>query len=143
MGRFGEARDSLEDELARNPHHVLARHRLGTLLLDQGDAAGALPHLRRAALSLPDSTDVRFDLGRAHLETRDYAAASRELETCAQSDPENERVRFLLAQAYRGLGRIEDAQRELETYRDLSRRRLERVQKDVRSVSDDVNRESP
>ena len=140
MGRFEEAKKCFEDELARNPHHALARHRLGRLLLDQGEAAEALQHLLQAVEARPTSAEARFDLGRAYLENRDFASAAREFESYAQSDPDNDRVHFLLANAYRGLGRLEDAQRELELYQDLSRKRLRRVQEDVRSVSEDLKR---
>lgn len=140
MGRFQEATKSFEDELARNPHHALARHRLGSLLLDRGRAAEALRHLLRSVEARPASAEARFDLGRAYLENRDYAEAAREFEDYAESHPESDRVHFLLANAYRGLGRMEDARRELELYQDLSRKRLQRVQEDVRSVSEDVNR---
>ena len=140
MGRFDEARKSFEDELARNPHHALARHRLGSLLLDRGQAPEALQHLLRSVEARPASAEARFDLGRAYLANQDYAEAAREFEHYAQSNPESDRVHFLLANAYRGLGRMEDARRELEVYQDLSRKRLQRVQDDVRSVSEDVNR---
>ena len=140
MGRFDEARKSFEDELARNPHHALARHRLGSLLLDRGQAPEALQHLLRSVEARPEAAETRFDLGRAYLANQDYAKAAREFEYYAASNPESDRVHFLLANAYRGLGRMEDARRELELYQDLSRKRLQRVQEDVRSVSEDVNR---
>ena len=140
MGRFDEARKSFEDELHRNPHHALARHRLGSLLLDRGQAPEALQHLLRSVKARPESAEARFDLGRAYLANQDYGEAALEFEHYAESNPENDRVHFLLANAYRGLGRIEDARRELELYQDLSRKRLQRVQEDVRSVSEDVNR---
>ncbi len=142
MGRFEEAKQCFEDELARNPHHALARHRLGSLLLDRGEASEGLQHLLRAVEARPASAEARFDLGRAHLENRDYASAAREFEWYAESDPDNDRVHFLLANAYRGLGRLEDAQRELKLYQELSRKRLRRVQQDVRSVSEEL-RPSP
>ena len=140
MGRFEEAKQSFEDELALNPHHALARHRLGRLLLDRGRASEALQHILRSVAARPASAEVRLDLGRAYLENRDYAEAAKEFEFFAESDPDNDRVHFLLANAYRGLGRMEDARRELELYQELSRERLRRVQEDVRSVSEEVNR---
>ena len=66
-----------------------------------------------------------------------------ELEAYAQIDPANDRVHFLLGNAYRGLGRIEDARKEFQTYQELSRQRLRRVQQDVKSVTEDVNRSDP
>lgn len=136
-GRFAEAVRWLEEELGRNPHHVLARHRLGSILLDLGRPEDALRHLVAASGS-GSSSEARFDLGRAHLEVGDYPAAAGELEVVVRSEPSHERARFLLARAYRAMGRVADAARELEVYQRLNRERLRRVQQDVRSVSEDL-----
>ncbi len=136
-GRLAEAVRWLEEELERNPHHVLARHRLGSILLDQGRPEDALRHLEAASGS-GSSAEARFALGRAYLEVGDHPAAARELEAVTRSDPSHERARFLLARAYRAMGRAADAARELEAYQRLNRERLRRVQRDVRSVSEDL-----
>ena len=138
MGRFEDAGKWLEDELARNPHHALARYRLGSVLLESGRGTEAVPHLERAIAANPGLPEIRLDLGRAYLESEDYESAANELETYARSDPGNDRVQFLLATAYRGLGRADDSQRALRRYQELSRERLERVQRDVKEVSEEL-----
>ncbi len=143
LGDFGEARRWYEDELGLNPHHALARLYLGRLLLDRGQAADAVPHLRAATEASPGSADSRLALGRAYMETADHEAAIRELESVAGSDPANDRARFLLASAYRAMGRVDDARREFRRYQELSLRRLEKVRTDVRSVSDELERGVP
>ena len=140
-GQLDAARKWLGEELSRNPQHTLARHRLGSLLLDQGEAADALEHLLQAVSANSEWTEARFDLGRAFLESGDHASAVRELEAVAGAEPGHERARFLLAGAYRAAGRVEDAARELKLYQELSRERLQRVQRDVRSVSEDLQRD--
>ncbi len=137
-GRLREAIRWFSEEIERNPHHALARYRLGGLLLDQGRAGDAVEHLEAAIAAGAGFLEARFELGRAYLEKGDYASAIRELEGFARSEPSHERARFLLANAYSRTGRAEDAAREIERYRELSRRRLERVQRDVRSVSEDL-----
>ena len=143
MGNFADALRWIEEELDRNPHHALARYRLGNLLVDQGRPADAIPHLLQALSATPDHAEARFDLGRAYLEGQQHAEAARELEAYARINPDNDRVHYLLGNAYRGLGRLEDARRAFQTYQELSRRRLEKVQQDVKSVAEDVERAAP
>lgn len=140
MRRLEEAEDWLRQELDRNPHHALARHRLGSLLLERGAEADALLHLKRAIEITPESATLRFDLGRAYLANGQYSEAARELEASARQDPDNDRVHFLLANAYRGLGRTDDARRELTLYKEARQQRLKQVQTDVSSVADDLSR---
>ena len=139
-GRLNEAMRWLEEELERNPHHTLARHRMGGILLDQGRPRDAIPHLEAAVSAGAPPAGARFDLGRAYLESGDHVSAARELESVSRAEPSNERARFFLANAYRALGRTADAARELEAYQRLNRERLRRVQRDVRSVSEDLER---
>ena len=138
MRRLEEAEDWLRQELERNPHHALARHRLGSLLLERGVAEDALPHLTKAVAMTPNSAAARFDLGRAYLANGQHSEAVRELEASARQDSSNDRVHFLLANAYRGLGRMDDARRELTLYQEARQRRLKQVQTDVSSVADDL-----
>lgn len=140
MRRLEEAEGWLRRELERNPHHALARHRLGSLLLERGAEADAILHLKQAVEITPESVSLRFDLGRAYLANGEYSEAIRELEASAREDLGNDRVHFLLANAYRGLGRIDDAQRELTLYKEARQRRLKQVQTDVSSVADDLSR---
>ncbi len=137
-GRLDEAVEWLEKELDRTPHHTLAHHRLGSILMDQGRTQDAIPHLEAALSANPALGEARLDLGRAYLNRGDPASAAREFELFSRSEPSNERARFLLATAYRALGRTDDAEREIKVYQSLSRERLRRVQRDVRSVSEDI-----
>lgn len=140
MRRLEEAEDWLRQELDRNPHHALARHRLGSLLLERGAADDALLHLKQAAEMRPASAAARFDLGRAYLAKGEHSDAVRELNASARQDPGNDRVHYLLANAYRGLGRMDEARQELTLYQEARQRRLEQVQTDVSSVADDLKR---
>lgn len=140
MRRLKEAESWLRQELERNPHHALAGHRLGSLLLERGEAREAIPLLLQAVQTMPDSADARFDLGRAYLADSHYEAAARQLEAYAQLESGNDRAHYLLASAYRALGRLDDAERELKRYQDARRQRLRQVQRDVKSVANDLKR---
>ena len=139
-GSFQEAQKWIEQELQLSPHHALARHRLGNLLIAADRPEDALPHLVRALETKPDLAEARIDLGRAHLALEQFSDAVQALETYARSDHDTDRVHVLLGNAYRGLGRLEDAQREFQRYQQLSRERLRRVQQDVKSVSEDLEK---
>lgn len=138
MRRLEEAEMWLRQELERNPHHALAGRRLGGLLLERGEAREAIPLLLQAVQTMPDSADVRFDLGRAYLADSHYEAAARQLEAYARLESGNDRAHYLLASAYRALGRLDDAQRELKRYQEARRQRLRQVQRDVKSVANDL-----
>ncbi len=138
MRRYDDAEKWLTDELKINPHHALTHYRLGELYLDRGAVPDAVRHLEQGAEALPDLPAIRLDLGRAFLAGDRFEDAAGEFEIYVKSDPENDRAHYLLATAYRKLGRTEEAKREFELYQRLSRDRLRRVQKDVRSVADDI-----
>lgn len=142
-GEFETAQQWLEDELSRNAHHVLARYRLGNVLLARDRPREAIPHLAQALEANPGLQGALFDLGRAYLEDGQFARAAAALEEYAAVDAGSDRVHYLLGTAYRGLGRLEDAQRHLRRYQELSRQRLRRVQQDVRSVTDDLRKVAP
>jgi tetratricopeptide (TPR) repeat protein len=136
--RYAEAEKWLLEELASNPHHTLAHYRLGSLYLDQDNTGAAISHLEAALVSRGDFLAARLDLGRALLAAKRYEPAAKHFEEYARGDPENDRVHYLLANAYRGLGRMEDAASEMKKYQELNRKRLEKVQSDVRGVSDEL-----
>lgn len=135
---YTEAEKWLLKELSRNPHHTLAHHRLGSLYLDQDNADAAIRHLEQALASRADFLAARLDLGRALLAGKHYEPAAKHFEEYARGDPENDRVHYLLANTYRGLGRMEEATSEMKKYQELNRKRLKKVQTDVRSVSDEL-----
>lgn len=135
MHQFGPAEHWLAEELARNPHHGLAHYRLGGIYTDSGKPEDAILHLREALSSHPELAGAQFDLGRALILKGRYADAVKELQKVAAGEPDNDRVHYFLSNAYRKMGREGEAQAEMEKYQTLTRKRLERVQQDVRDVS--------
>ncbi len=136
--RYAEAEKWLLEELTSNPHHTLAHYRLGSLYLDQDNTDAAILHLENALASRANFLAARLDLGRALLTAKRYEPAAHHLEEYARGDPENDRVHYLLANTYRGLGRMEEAASEMTKYQELNRKRLKKVQTNVRNVSDEL-----
>ena len=89
--------------VAADPANPLFRFSLGQALWTEGDAAGAIEHLRLAAASKVDWMMPRILLGKAHLALGDRAAARSAFEDALRlavsqghEEPEEE-LRALLA----------------------------------------------
>lgn len=64
-GRNREAMDCYERAVSINPNHAFAHGNWGAILLREGKAAGAIPHLRAAVELEPGLPDLRHNLARA------------------------------------------------------------------------------
>ncbi len=140
--QFDPAEKWLRGELERNPHHGLAHYRLGSLYAEQSKPDQSISHLKQALAANSGLIAARLELGRALMARERYQEAVSEFEMYAQADPENDRIHYLLANAYKKLGRTAEAQSEMRKFRELNRRRLERVQGDVRKVSEALAEQS-
>jgi len=87
---------------------------LGSLLLDQNDAQGAITYLLRAADLSPKAALVHEKLGKAYSELNRLPEAQQEFEKAVQLSPENPRLHFMLGQVYRKEGLTDKAKAELE-----------------------------
>ncbi len=143
MRRFEEAETWLREELKTNPHHSSAHFRLGNLYADQGKAEQAVTHLERALAAGASFPTVRLDLGRALSAAGRHSEAVEQLAAHAAANPTEDRARYLLAQAYRSLGRIDEAKQAMLDYRELNRKRLEEVQRDVREAAEETGGDPP
>ncbi len=135
MRRFEEAETWLRGELETNPHHSSAHFRLGNLYVDQGKAEQAITHLERAHAAGASFPTARLDLGRALSAAGRHREAVEQLRAHAAANPSEDRVRYLLAQTYRSLGRLDEAKQAMLEYRQLNRKRLEDVQRDIREAA--------
>ena len=138
MRRFEEAETWLRGELETNPHHSSAHFRLGNLYVDQGKAEQAITHLERARAAGASFPTARLDLGRALSAAGRHREAVEQLRAHAAANPTEDRVRYLLAQAYRSLGRLDEAKQAMLEYRELNRKRLEDVQRDIRQAAEET-----
>jgi tetratricopeptide (TPR) repeat protein len=134
--RLDLAGEQLEAALAIEPELALAHRGLGDVQLRRGDAAGALPHLRRAVELAPDDLRSRLLTARALLEPllqrtvtfsvtkKSPPAAVREareqLLACLQLDPDYLPAHVLLGRSYlQDPGDPTPGIRELEAVRPL------------------------
>ncbi|HTF71881.1 MAG TPA: tetratricopeptide repeat protein [Edaphobacter sp.] len=85
---------------------------LGTLLTDQGDLAGAIPQLEKAATLAPDNPRIHEELGRALQSKGDMEGAQTQLEMAVKLAPNAAALHFKLGQIYRHRGLNERAQQE-------------------------------
>jgi predicted Zn-dependent protease len=67
----------VDEAIARNPKVPLAHYLRGRLLLDRGDAAGAVPALETAERSVKDDPGVYYALSRAYAQVGRQADADR------------------------------------------------------------------
>jgi tetratricopeptide (TPR) repeat protein len=137
--QYQQAEQSLTEELKRNPYHGLAHYRLGSIYVELGKPDEAIAHLEQALKSHPEMTGAQFELGRAYVAAGRADEAIAMLRKVAAADPENDRVHYVLSIAYQKQGRKADAQAEMAKYQELTRKRLERAQRDVNAASDALN----
>lgn len=76
----------------------LASLRQGMAAFDEGNYAGAIPHLKQAAKRMPDAAVVYYHLGVAHLEQGEMDAATAALNAALELDPTHARAQICLGQ---------------------------------------------
>ncbi len=77
-GESAAAKASFEAAIKLDKFNLEAQLGLGNLLLDLGDPAGALPHIREASSRNDRDPDLHFLVGEVSLKTGDTAGAERE-----------------------------------------------------------------
>ena len=121
LGRVEEARRLLEQALAEEPAHLPSMSLLGTIALDQKDAATAVAWWSRAAIAYPRDYLVRFKLSQACRRMGKTAEADQQAQLAeeiramrmefsklhqqAEAEPENADVRCRLGKLARDLDR--------------------------------------
>jgi Flp pilus assembly protein TadD len=115
LGHTGQAKAAFQtaiDWQGDAPTDAQPYLNLGTLLTDQGDPAGAVQQLTKAATLAPQNPKVHEELGRALQAKGDMEAAQAQLETAVRLAPNAAALHFKLAQIYRHRGLNERAQQE-------------------------------
>jgi len=125
-----EAREAWRRALALDPDHPRANLDYGRLLHEDGDAAGAEVHYRRALASLtgakgeafPDRVTAWFNLGVALEDQRRDDEALLAYARALRADPAHGDAHFNASRILERLGRRAEALRHLGAYRRLTRR---------------------
>lgn len=90
-----KAQQFLLAALLARPGFVMAHYDLGALLIEQGEVAEGIYHLRSAVNGRPDFADGHYNLGLAHWMMGAEDEARRELDTAFRLNPEDKEVRTL------------------------------------------------
>ena len=87
----------MRQRLQKYPGDFSANFSLGALLLDQGDAAGAIPYFEKAGNAQPDSALAINELGVALLTASKPLEAGQRFQRALQLDPKFTDARYNLA----------------------------------------------
>ena len=98
-GELKEAEQQYRDILKLDPENGAACHRLGVVMMNQGEADEGLLYLEQANLLLPDDADVVADLGYAYMDAGQIEQAMPLLQAAYDKNPDDKRVINNLAQA--------------------------------------------
>jgi tetratricopeptide (TPR) repeat protein len=93
---------------------------MGSLLVDSGRPAEAVPYLLEAVRIAPQEVRGRRELGKAYLHLNQLESAQAELERSIELAPSNAPTHFVLAQVYRKRGLRDKAEAETKRYTELS-----------------------
>jgi tetratricopeptide (TPR) repeat protein len=102
-------------ELVRDsPESAAFQARLGTLLLESDDAAGALAPLAEAVRLRPDLPDVHLWLGHVYAATSRWPQAEEQFRAEATLQPGNAETSYRLGNALLQQGKAREAREELQ-----------------------------
>jgi len=108
-GRLDRAEPLYRKALAASPGHADARHLLGVLLLQRGQADAAIRELEQVCRAKPDAAPYRASLAGALMTAGRVADAVAAYERAAAADPTNADLQLNLGVALRRLGRHDNA----------------------------------
>jgi predicted Zn-dependent protease len=124
QGKTAQAKERLEQVLARNPAHPYATGLLGEMLLLGGDQAGAESRLKEATRVKPDWPMPWLHLALLKLVQKRGNEAREVLEGAVQQNPKSQELRLLLAMSFSESGNVDRAIQEYEALLRLDPRAL-------------------
>lgn len=120
--RIAEAEAAYRQELQVDPHNVIARYRLGVLLVGIHDAAHGKDLIEAALREKPGLADADYHLGRAEMMLGNDALAADYLKLATSQDSDFEIIQqawYQLGIVYRRLHRMEEASQAMATFQKL------------------------
>ena len=118
-GQVKEAIDLFRKGLELAPDDPKLLHRLGTALLMEGDAAGAMKELQHSLLLAPDFPRAHFGLAMVLNLSGRHAEAIEHFAAAVKYQPDYLEARLGLTEAYLASGRLEEALPHFERIVDL------------------------
>ncbi|HKW32023.1 MAG TPA: tetratricopeptide repeat protein [Candidatus Acidoferrum sp.] len=120
--RMPEAEAAYRQELEIDPHNVVARYKLGVLLVGIHEAAKGKALIEGALREKPGLADADYNLGRAEMMLGNDAGAADYLKRATSQDSDFEIIQqawYQLGIVYRRLHRTEEAQQAMATFQKL------------------------
>ncbi|MEM7540198.1 MAG: tetratricopeptide repeat protein [Pseudomonadota bacterium] len=108
------ARELADDVLSENPQEPNALTLRGTLLLNEGDAPGAIADLRNVLRNEPNRVAAVLLLSRAHLANEEIALAKDVLQRGVDANPKDMRLRLELANIFSTSGELDESLAAIE-----------------------------
>ena len=136
LGKVEEAEQSFRCELEIDPNDILARYKLGVLLVEKGDAANGKELIEAALRDRPGLIHSDYNLGRAEMLLGDDASAAQHFERATVapgSDPEVvQQAWYQLGTVYRRQHKMPEAQKAMAMFQKLKDQQAENSQKALR-----------
>lgn len=141
--RIPEAEAAYRQELQIDPHNVVARYRLGVLLVGIHDPTQGKALIEEALREKPGLADADYNLGRAEMMLGNDTLAADYLKRATSEDSDFEIIQqawYQLGIVYRRLHRTEDAQQAMAAFQKLKDAEAEELQ---RGLSKYKTRQNP
>lgn len=132
-GKMEEAEKNFQQELVIDPDNVVAKYKLGVIVMERGDAAKGKQLIEEALRVMPNLRHAEYNLGRAEMLLGNDLAAAQWLQQATvapASDPDIVRQSwYQLGIVYRRLHRMDEAQKAMATFQKLKDEEGESSQK--------------
>jgi tetratricopeptide (TPR) repeat protein len=119
VGHLDKAAEAYREELSIDPNAVTAKYKLGSLLVENQNAAEGVELLRSALHQDSTLSDAHYYLGIGLMGTGQDEDATAEFKQAIAADPGNDRAMtswYKLAQVYRKLHNTTEAQAALQNF---------------------------
>jgi tetratricopeptide (TPR) repeat protein len=137
--KLAEAEAAFRKELEIDPSNVLARYKLGVMLVEKGDAAAGKGMIEAALKERPNLLNSDYNLGRAEMQLGNDEAAIVDFTNAIKGNSEPEIVRqswYQLGTVLRRMHHVDEAQQAFamfqklkdEEEQDLQRRKQKRLE---------------
>lgn len=121
LGRFDEAKQSLQSGLKLDPHDSSCLYNLGLIAEQQGDSAAADSMLQQVLHMNPDFPDALLELANLRITAKRYPEAKELLRKYVQASRNPATGYYKLAMVERTLHETEAADRDLSVFQTLSK----------------------
>ena len=134
-----ELLDHLRRFATTQPQNAQANYYYATALWKQSrgqqTSGSEIESLLEKAISLdPNYAPAELQLGIVKSERGDSSAAVNHLTRAIQLNPQSDEAHFRLSQAYRKLGETDKSKQELQTYKELSKKSAEQIDRERREI---------